>query len=150
MKVIKKGADFAKDAHGSQMYGDKPYKYHLEKVTDNATKFGGSKEEILAAWLHDVVEDTSVTKQQVAEKFGDEVAEIVYLVSNTGNKEETFRRIRTNPKAVFVKLSDRLANVSEGEKNSKYRKEHKLFKEILYREGEYEELWTAIEDALKN
>ena len=146
---MKKSKNFAVKAHGDQKYGDKPYSYHLNTVVNNAREFGGEPKHIQAAWLHDVVEDTSVTLDDVRKEFGDDVADIVDLVSNTGSKEETFKRIRTNPDAVFVKLADRLANVREGQKNNKYRKEHPLFKSILYREGEFESMWKEIEKNLE-
>lgn len=142
---------FANTAHGDQKYGkDKPYSYHLDKVYDNAVKFGGSRTAQIAARLHDVLEDTSVPYETIEEKFGKDVADVVQLVSNLPDKAETYRRIRTNPDAVFVKLCDRLANVSEGQKNDKYRKEQPLFKSILYRPGEFDELWNAIEERLKS
>lgn len=145
-----KAQQFAIKAHGNQMYGDKPYEYHLQKVVDNTKKFGGEQKHIQAAYLHDVLEDTYIKREELEKKFGKEVTDIVDLLSNTGNKEETFKRIRTNPDAVFVKLADRLANTSEGKKNDKYRKEQPLFKSILYRKGEFDEMWDQLDKNLKN
>lgn len=145
-----KAQQFAVKAHGDQKYGDKPYEYHLQKVVDNVRSFGGNENQIQAAYLHDVLEDTYIEKDELEKKFGKDVADIVDLLSNTGNKEETFKRIRTNPDAVFVKLADRLANTSEGKKNDKYRKEQPLFKSILYRKGEFDEMWDQLDKNLKN
>jgi (p)ppGpp synthase/HD superfamily hydrolase len=145
----RRSREFAVKAHGDQKYGDNPYSYHLDKVVNNATKFGGNEKQIQAAYLHDVLEDTSVSKEELEQNFGKEITNIVDLLSNTGNKEETFKRIRTNPDAVFVKLCDRLANVSEGQKNNKYKKEHPLFKSILYKKGEFDELWNKIDSILE-
>lgn len=140
---------FAVKAHGNQMYGSKPYLYHLKKVNELVIKYGGSKEEQIIAFLHDVLEDTPVTKEELSKKFGSKIAHIVDLLSNKSSKEETFKRIRTSREAVFVKLCDRLANVSEGTKNNKYRKEQSLFKQILYRPGEFDNLWREIESKLQ-
>lgn len=143
-------ADFATQAHGSQQYGKgRPYSYHLGKVVDAVKKYGGSPVHETAAWLHDVLEDTPISREQLQQRFGKDIANIVDLLSNQETKEETFKRIRTNPNAVFVKLADRIANTAEGQKNSKYRKEHPLFKSILYRPGEFDEMWTEIERNLQ-
>lgn len=148
MANVRDAAKFAARAHGTQRYGSQPYTYHLEQVYKNTVKFGGSDTEQQAGWLHDVIEDTSVTRSEVAKAFGGKVAQIVDLVSNRASKEATFKRVRTDRSAVFVKLCDRLANVSVGSKNSMYRKHHPVFKEILYRKGEFEALWRAIDKAL--
>lgn len=145
---VNKAATLAIRAHGGQMYGDKPYKYHLKKVYDNAVRYGGTIAARVAAVLHDTLEDTRLSKEEIAKEFTPKVAHIVDLLTNQPSKEETFRRIRTDSTAVFVKLCDRLANVQEGQKNDKYRKEHQLFKEMLYTPGEYDTLWYAIDKAL--
>ena len=145
---VKEAADFAAKAHGSQQYGSLPYWHHLNAVYMNAKSYGGTKTEQTVAWLHDVIEDTKVTKQDIAKVFGALVAHLVDLVTNKSSKETTFKRIRTSKSAVFVKLCDRLANVSEGGKLSMYRKWHQLFKSILYKRGEFESLWKAIDQKL--
>ena len=148
MATVKDAAKFALKAHGNQKYGSHPYGYHLEKVYKNAVRYGGSGPSLQAAWLHDTIEDTPITKADVARAFGGNVAKIVDLVSNRPSKETTNKRIRTSKDAVFVKLCDRLANTTEGQKNDKYRKAHPLFKSILYRKGEFDALWKAIDKAL--
>lgn len=63
----------ALEAHGSQMYGEEPYEYHLQHVAGNvaeiAQRIGGDKSlQMLArsvAWLHDILEDTSRTKEDL-------------------------------------------------------------------------------------
>lgn len=142
---VRQAAKFAIQAHGDQRYGNEPYRHHLEHVYKNVVKYGGSDLHQQVAWLHDVVEDTPFTVEDVEQQFGSEVASIVDLVTNQETKEETFKRIRTNPDAILVKLADRLANVETGEKNKMYRKRHPLFKSILYRPGEFDELWRMIE-----
>ena len=142
---VRQAAKFAIQAHGSQMYGIEPYRFHLEAVFKNVAQYGGGPLHLQAAWLHDVVEDTPFTVEDIEQRFGPEVAEIVDLVTNQETKEETFQRVRTNPDAVLVKLADRLANVMRGEKNKMYRKRHPLFKSLLYKPGEFDELWQSIE-----
>ncbi len=57
-KMINKAKLFALEKHAGQMYGNKPYEYHLQGVVDNLTS---RDEEVIAiAWLHDIMEDTTV------------------------------------------------------------------------------------------
>lgn len=147
---MKQSAKFAIQAHGDQMYGSNPYSYHLFKVFQNVVKYGGSDLHQQVAWLHDVVEDTTFTVEDIAERFGGTVAKLVDLLTNQKSKEETFKRIRTDSDAVFVKLCDRLANIEEGDKIKMYRKRHPLFKSFLYKPEEFEDLWEAIEQQLGN
>lgn len=142
--------EFAQRVHGDQQYGIHPYKYHLDKVVGYANKFNGTPTQKLAARLHDTIEDTSVTKAEVASRFGPEVAEVVDLVSNLDKtipnwKRLTYERVRSNPDAVFVKLCDRMANTAERGKIEKYKKEYPLFKQVLHREGEYDEMWSVLD-----
>lgn len=69
------------EAEYNQMYGDEPYSYHLRQVRSVLKRFGfGPKDSLLglklgtAAWLHDVIEDTNVTYDQVWELFGHDIA----------------------------------------------------------------------------
>lgn len=146
--------EFAIQAHGDQKYGEKPYEYHLRKVVGNAWRNGGNITSFIVAWLHDVVEDTNVTLPEIAQRYGVDVADFVDLLTNVKgpngktDKATTFKRIRTKKMATFVKLCDRLANVSEGEKLDMYRKAHPLFKSILYIPGEFDNLWNQIEERL--
>jgi (p)ppGpp synthase/HD superfamily hydrolase len=54
-----------------------PYVSHLMAVTANVLEAGGTETEAMAAILHDAVEDTAATVEDVRERFGDEVAGIV-------------------------------------------------------------------------
>jgi (p)ppGpp synthase/HD superfamily hydrolase len=155
---VVRALDFARKAHGDQKYGDQPYMYHVEQVVSTAAQFGGSVTEQIVAALHDVLEDTEVTGLQIAKEFGPDIANLVTLLSNVYQEEKisngdlhvrvnkalTYEYIRTDPRAVFVKLCDRYCNVREGKLNKKYRKEMPLFVEKLYRAGEYDLLWDRI------
>jgi GTP pyrophosphokinase len=79
---------------------------------------------IIAALLHDVVEDTKITKQQVAEQFGNQVAELVDGLSKlekiefqsaTEAQAENFRKMllamSQDVRVILVKLADRLHNM---------------------------------------
>lgn len=101
-----------------------PYEFHLNMVAQVAKDFShvvsASAAELttLAAYGHDLIEDTRVSYNDVVEVLGDEVADIIYAVSNEKGKtrkeranEKYYAGIRNTPYAVYVKLCDRIANV---------------------------------------
>jgi hypothetical protein len=112
-----------------------------------------------AAWLHDIVEDTYETIENVRYIFGDKVAALVEAVTDEPGKNRKERAEKTLPKirahgieAVALKLCDRIANIEaciEGVGNVKllkmYRKEYPAFREALYREGELEGSWDILD-----
>jgi (p)ppGpp synthase/HD superfamily hydrolase len=107
---------FARAAHGDQRYGDEPYEVHLVAVVRIARWAGLSLTEQLAAALHDVVEDTSVTRAMLSARFGEEVANLVSAVSVQGrNRAEkllaSLAQLDAMPKAIDLKLCDRLGNI---------------------------------------
>lgn len=133
-------ADFA---HRNQSYGRLPYIVHLQNAFDVAIRFGIKDEDVLSAViLHDTVEDTSVTLDDLKGDFGERVAEIVDVVtepSGLSRKERhaySHPRIRDREEARLVKLCDRISHVEfGGEKVKMYRKEHPTFKLDLYPEN---------------
>lgn len=119
--------DFASKHHKGQWYGDKPYMYHLKKVSDVALDLKFTDESILmSCLLHDIIEDTEVSYKDVKENFGEEVAEIVYCVtdelgrSRKERKSKTYKKIRNNPKSIVVKLCDRISNITESMGSENY------------------------------
>lgn len=97
---------------------------------------------LAAAWLHDVIEDTETTKDEVAALFGNEIATIVFCVtdgegvSRSERKKEVYQKIIANQKAIQVKLADRIANVEacflNGHKKfNMYQTEHSTFIDTL-------------------
>lgn len=124
-----------------QLYGALPYTHHLQDVERVLREFGENREVMLvAAWLHDVVEDTDVKVRDVEENFGEEVAQLVSAVTNEEGHNRKVRNALTYPKiraagpdATRLKLADRLANVRSGGSSLKmYVKEYSEFKHALY------------------
>jgi (p)ppGpp synthase/HD superfamily hydrolase len=129
----------------NHLYDGKPYTVHLALVDDSAKKYldlipADSHEIVIAAgWCHDVIEDCRQTYNDVKEVAGDDVAEIVYAVTNEKGKtrkeranKKYYEGIRNTKWATFVKLCDRIANVkySRSQKASmfiKYKKEYDDF-----------------------
>jgi (p)ppGpp synthase/HD superfamily hydrolase len=99
---------------------------------------------LLATWGHDLIEDTRVSYNDVKDQLGQEVAEIVYALTNEKGKNRKerggvkyYEGIRQTPGAAFVKLCDRIANVQYS-KMTKSR----MF-EMYKKEQEDFELWIG-------
>ena len=89
---------------------------YVPNLNDGETSF--RDDVILAAWGHDLIEDTRTSYNDVREVLGHTPAEIIYAVSNEKGKtrkeranDKYYQGIRSTPGAVFVKLCDRIANV---------------------------------------
>ena len=115
----------AREAHDGQMRssGD-PYITHPVAVALNLAHMRLDHETLMAALLHDVIEDTPVTKDELAELFGHTVAELVEGVSKLdklkfNNKEEmqaeNFRKMVLamvqDIRVILIKLADRTHNM---------------------------------------
>lgn len=134
--------EFALLAHGGQMYGKEPYVVHLDIVAGLAAHYGLSRPYILAAFLHDTVEDTGTAIEQLRLEFGDEVADLVDSVSGVGaNRKEQGQSIRAKllarPEHAGLKLMDRLGNAAKARADGlmhlvrMYRKEASLYADLF-------------------
>lgn len=161
---------YATIKHAGQLYGGTlPYTHHLEAVDKNVQRFVDMErgpayniaarvgEDALraAAWLHDVQEDCGVKNRELVELFGSDVASIVEAVTDEPGESRrvrhalTYPKIARDPAGLFIKLCDRLTNVQAGGLNvAMYHNEYAEFRRQLYRAGEFELLWVALERAL--
>ena len=123
--LVEKAYLFSKSAHEGQFRksGD-PYISHPVAVAKLLAKWHLDAQALMAALLHDVVEDTPATKQQVSEQFGKPVAELVDGVSKLDRIEfqteahaqaENFRKMllamARDVRVILIKLADRLHNM---------------------------------------
>ncbi|MEI6894099.1 MAG: bifunctional GTP diphosphokinase/guanosine-3',5'-bis pyrophosphate 3'-pyrophosphohydrolase [Colwellia sp.] len=123
--LLKHAYKVARSAHDGQMRssGD-PYITHPVAVAIYLAKMHLDHETLMAALLHDVIEDTEVTKDELAELFGHTVAELVEGVSKLDklqfdNKEEmqaeNFRKMVLamvqDIRVILIKLADRTHNM---------------------------------------
>lgn len=125
--LIKLAADFATLKHKGQIrkFGKMPYISHPSTVADLVTKYSGSAEMIAAAWLYDTLEDTNTSEEELREKFGDKVANLVVEISSPEISDKSQKgkyladKMNTmSSEALTIKLADRLNNVSDLDKSS--------------------------------
>lgn len=141
---------FATLRHGNQAYNEEvPYVVHLEAVVSLLKRYGFTEAVMeCGGWLHDTIEDTGTNYKAILERFGKDVAELVYAVTSELGRnrdernEKTYPKIRGNSMATALKLADRIANLEYGMANGgtmfgKYQKEYPGFKKaIRVTEGE--------------
>lgn len=116
---------FAMKKHGGQLRtsGD-PYYSHPIEVAGILTKFKLDSASIIAGLLHDTVEDTDTTVEEVRELFGDQVASLVDGLtklamieqkSGSSKQAENFRKLllamSDDIRVLLIKLADRLHNM---------------------------------------
>src|SRR6478752_2755199 len=116
---------YAMKAHGNQKRasGDIYFSHPLE-VAAILTELKLDDATIAAALLHDVIEDTDVTRDEIDQKFGKEIGELVEgltkikkldLVTKKAEQAENFRKllvaISSDIRVLLVKLADRLHNM---------------------------------------
>ena len=151
-----------------------PYEFHLRMVAKVAEKFielipnlndgetALRDTVLLAAYGHDLIEDTRVSYNDVKENLGLGPADIIYACTNEKGKnrkeranEKYYEGIRNTQGAVFVKLCDRIANVQYSKMTGSrmfdmYSKENDNFLTSLgFVEGQHNTL-EKMSDYLKN
>ena len=104
-------------------YSKQPYDVHLKAVADLVAGVTDDPEMIAAAWLHDVVEDTPVTFDDVAREFGGAVARLVDELTDVSRPGDGNRAARkaidrahlaaASPRAKTIKLADLADNARD-------------------------------------
>lgn len=139
--LVQLAREYAIEHHQKQMYGEKPYVFHLDQVYDITIQFDLGLEYQIAAYLHDIIEDTDVTKKEIENKFGIHISEMVFAVSGFGsNRKERQQDIKIKmlsyQPSINLKMADRLANMLHSQLNKPklyelYCKEHLELEEIF-------------------
>jgi guanosine-3',5'-bis(diphosphate) 3'-pyrophosphohydrolase len=83
-KLLDRAREFALTAHGTQMYGVRPYSVHLDAVVGLLEPFGIDAQ--IIGYLHDVVEDTDTTANDIKAVFGGLVSTCVELLTDADGK----------------------------------------------------------------
>ena len=125
LELIKKAYMTAATMHNGQLRkSGEPYIIHPVETAKILAQLGMDEQTLVAGLLHDVVEDTPYTEEQLTEEFGSEVALLVDGVTKLGNlvfetKEEAqaenmrkmFLAMSKDIRVLIIKLSDRLHNM---------------------------------------
>jgi len=153
LSLYERARDFAIKAHRNTncLYDGKHYGVHLMMVVHVAKKYkhllrinlkmdDTEIEQVMCAcWLHDVYEDCRITYNDLKKVFGVEIAEIVFALTNNKGRtrkeragDDYYDQIILNPAARFVKICDRIANVTYSKENQSkmihvYREENAYF-----------------------
>ncbi|MHA6278877.1 HD domain-containing protein [Salinimicrobium sp. CAU 1759] len=124
--------EFATKAHGDQMrkYSEEPYIEHPKRVAEIVRTVPHTSEMICAAYLHDVVEDTPVEIEEIQQKFGKKVADLVqeltdeymkvhypHLNRRARKDKEVERQATISKEAKTIKLADVIDNTPDIVKN---------------------------------
>ena len=125
MGRIRAAYDMARLAHSGQLRRDgSPYVTHCVAAADISVDMGLDEDSIVAALLHDVIEDTQLTHHDIVRQFGEPVANIVEGVTKltrvqyTSKEDEQMENLRKmlmamakDIRVILIKIADRLHNM---------------------------------------
>jgi len=166
-ELILKAEIYGTQCHAARNleYDGKPYSYHLRQVLVVAVRYlhllaPELHETVIAGcWVHDAIEDTGVTYNDVCKATNLEVAEIAYAMTTPKGKNRKERHcdayyqgIRDTPGARFLKICDRIANVTHSRNTqstmfSAYQREAQHFRDALWTE-EYSPMFGELDQLL--
>ena len=122
--IVQKALDLATERHAHlTLYNAarSPAIIHIAEVADYVERHGGSEEMVAAAWLHDIVEDTDVTLEQIEEWFGPAISIIVDgltdpphfapLPLDQRKSMQAARLMGKSDDIKLIKICDQLSNV---------------------------------------
>lgn len=123
-ELIQNAIRFATEAHQRidqrRKYSNQPYAVHLERVAEIVSTVTKDEEMIAAAWLHDVVEDTPATLEDIERQFGSAITVMVREltdISQPGNGNRAIRKeidrqhlAQASARGQTIKLADLIDN----------------------------------------
>ncbi len=123
--LVKKAFELCVNAHqGQKRISSEDYYYHPYNVAKIVVSLGMDTESVVASLLHDVVEDTDITIEEISNQFGKEVALLVDGVTKIGRlnfstkeqqQAESLRKMLIamgqDIRVIIIKLADRLHNM---------------------------------------
>lgn len=123
--IIKKAFEYANSKHTNQFRkSGEPYIIHPVEVAIILTSLNAGPSTIAAGLLHDVLEDTNVTRSEMVLQFGEEITNLVDGVTKLGqlkyiskeqvlaqNHQKMFLAMAKDIRVIIIKLADRLHNM---------------------------------------
>ncbi|MBR6352661.1 MAG: bifunctional (p)ppGpp synthetase/guanosine-3',5'-bis(diphosphate) 3'-pyrophosphohydrolase [Oscillospiraceae bacterium] len=166
---IRAAYEMARTAHAGQFRKDgSPYVTHCVAAADISFDIGLDEDSIIAALLHDVIEDTSLTHEDIARQFGTAVADIVEGVTKltrvqyTSKEDEQAENLRKmlmamakDIRVILIKIADRLHNMrtmayqSPEKQKSKSLETMEIYAPIAHRLGMQRAKWELEDRALQ-
>jgi len=123
IRFISEAAELAARRHNGMARkgrGNEPYINHLAEVANllaNVTD-GADAELVAAGWLHDTIEDTETTREELTERFSERVASLVVECTDDMNLPKAERRrlqvinaSHKSPDAKLIKIADKISNI---------------------------------------
>ena len=157
LALIEKGYKFAFDAHKDQVrQSGEPYIIHPIAVACKLIEFGMDTPSVVAGLLHDVIEDTAYTYDDIAKNFGKEIANLTEGVTKLGkipfssreeqqaeNLRKMLMAMSEDIRVIIIKFADRMHNLSTLEYVSPQKQRDKaletmeIYAPIAHRLGRY-------------
>lgn len=158
---IMKAYDFGAKAHDGQFRkSGEPYFIHPAEVSLILAELDMDDDTLIAGLLHDVIEDTEYTYQQISEVFGESVAYLVDGVTKLGkihyetkeereaeNLRKMFLAMAEDIRVILIKLADRLHNIrtlkfqTDDKKREKAQETLEIYAPIAHRLGIFKIKW---------
>ncbi|QIP07574.1 HD domain-containing protein [Bradyrhizobium symbiodeficiens] len=123
IRLVSEAAELAAHSHNGMARkgrGNEPYVNHLAEVANLlATATDGADAELVAAgWLHDTIEDTDTTRDELAQNFSERVASLVVECTDDMTLPKAERRRKQiedashkSPGAKLIKIADKISNI---------------------------------------
>ena len=150
-ELEKKAKQFAYEAHkGMKRKGkDTPFIYHLKLVNLYLESLTDDEEILAAGWLHDVIEDTPITLEELKKEFNRTVCRYVELETEDKSlpwKDRKLKQINelkeNNSKVILIAFADKMANMTE------MFDDYKIIKDELWKRfnrGKEKQYWYYLE-----
>jgi len=123
LRLVSEAAELAARRHNGlarKGRGNEPYINHLAEVANllSAATDGADAELVAAGWLHDTIEDTATTREELAQKFSERVAALVVECTDDMSLPKAERRrlqvvnaSHKSPGAKLIKIADKISNI---------------------------------------
>lgn len=130
---------FAYRKHQGQLddEGKKYFNAHILPTVEILKQVTDDRAIIILGYVHDTIEDTDTTYEELMQVFGKEVADLVMEVTHEGKKDAYgyyFPRLKSK-KAIVLKFADRLSNLSRMDAWSESRQQQYMRKSKFWKDG---------------